>query len=157
MSSHGGALVHGSYVSTRGKSILLMGHSGVGKTTLSKLFVAEGDTCLTEENPILTWHEETAWIHATLWPGIIGPAAPLSSPLDAIVFLRHSPVNQLRQLSVQAAGKLLLNNTRFFSWLPWTIPSAIDLLDRTISKVPAYDFGFVPDSSAPALIRDVLH
>ncbi len=155
-SLHGGALLHGSLTSIDGQLVLFLGDSGVGKTTLSKLAVGAGHSCLTEENPLLTWKEGTPWVHGMPWPGFMGPPVPLSGPLKAIFFLHHSPQNKLHKLSLQESGRRLLGNARFFSWLPKTIPPTIDLLDQTVGSVPAYDLGFVPDLSAITLIREVL-
>ncbi len=155
-SFHGGALLHGAVCCIDGRFVLFSGDSGVGKSTLSRLVVSAGHTCLSEENPLLTWREDAPWVHGLPWPGVSGAAAPLSGPLNAVFFLHHSPANELHILSKKEAGRRLLGNTRFFSWAPETMPPAIDLLDNTVRNTPMYQFGFTPDPSAVQVVRRVL-
>lgn len=156
ISHTGGCYMHGALVVIEGHYVLLLGDSGVGKTTLSNLVAEAGYTSLTEENPFLTWKQDVPWAHATPWYGILGPKKPVSGPLSAIFFLRHANRNAIRKMSPQAAGRCLLSNARMFSWLPATIPGAVELLNKTIDSVPVYDFGFVPGPGAVNQLLDVL-
>ncbi len=152
----GACFLHGAIVVVDGRYVLLLGDSGVGKSTLSGLAVQKGFTRLTDENPFLTWQQDGPWVHPAPWPGITGASAPACGPLDAIFFLRHAPENSLQRLPLPDAARRLLGNARMFNWLPATIPAAVELLDKTLSRVPVYDFGFVPEMSAIEAIREVL-
>ncbi|MBM9605783.1 hypothetical protein [Desulfopila inferna] len=156
LSLNGGALLHGSLSFIDGHTVLFLGNSGTGKTTLSRIVAESGFSCLTEENPFVKIHESTPWAYATPWPGAFGRKAPLSGPIKAIFFLRHSSKNELQKCTPQGAAARLLKNVRFFNWLPITIPPAIDLINEIIRIVPIYDFGFVPEKSAINTIRGVL-
>jgi hypothetical protein len=148
--------MHGALNVLDGKYILFMGDSGVGKTTLSGLACERGATCLTEEDPFLAWKNNTPIAYGTPWPGIKGPDVAKSGKLAALFFLRHAPENQMTRLDKAGAGRSLLHNARIFKWLPQAIPDAIELIDKVVGSVPAYDFGFVPDQSAIEEIRKVL-
>ncbi len=156
LAHHGGALLHGAVCFVDGRFVMLLGDKGVGKSTLGRLVADAGGTCLTEEYPVLTWHEDRAWAHGTPWNGLLGPPCDLSGPLDAVFFLRHAPAHKLSRLTPAEAGQRLLENTRFFTWDPATIPPTVELLDRTARTVPVYDFGFMPDQSAVERLREVL-
>ncbi len=148
--------LHGAIVVIDEKFVMLLGDSGVGKSTLSGIAVQQGFSRLTEENPFLVLHEDNPWGHATPWPGMSGPEVPSSGPLHMIFFLRHAPTNSLKKLKSVEASRRLLGNARMFNWLPQTIPAAIETLDKTLAKIPVYDFGFVPQKSAIQAIQKLL-
>jgi len=148
--------MHGALVVIEDKYVLLMGDSGTGKTTLSKLAVEMGYTSLTDENPYLHLNKGNVSIHTTPWPGSLGPAKPRKGPLAAVCVVRHSSKNEIKKLSLKQASRSLLHNSRTFNWLPETIPTAINILDHTAHKVPVYDFGFLPSKSAVEALRERL-
>lgn len=156
ISTHRGILHHGALVSIDGLLVLFLGPSGAGKTTLSKIVVEAGGSCITEENPVITVNDNIPLVHGTPWPGSFGPVTQQSGPISAIFFLRHSIENSLTLLSQQEAARRMINNARFFSWLPNTIPDCIEIIHQTISSTPVYDFGFEPKASALKSIQRVL-
>jgi len=155
-SLEGYCYMHGALIVLDGNYVLLIGSSGTGKTTLSGLACDCGATRLTEEDPFISCKENVPFAHGTPWPGLRGPAAPVSGVLSAIFYLRHASKNEIRPLSVNEACQQLLQHSRTFNWLPETIPAAIELFDNVAQKVPSYDFGFVPDISAVNTIRSTL-
>lgn len=155
-SLEGFCFMHGSLIVIEDKYVLLMGDSGAGKTTLSKLAVEMGYTCLTDENPYLHLNQEDVFVHSTPWPGSLGPPKPRQGPLAAVCVVRHSSKNEIRKLSLKEAGRCLLHNSRTFNWLPETMPEAINVLDYVTREVPVYDFGFLPSKSAVNTLRERL-
>lgn len=153
----GGAYLHGAACVMGGRYVLFLGDSGVGKSTLSKLVVAAGGTCLTDENPFVTaGMDGRPQVHGSTRPGVNGPLVPLSGTLDAVFFLRHAPENDLRRLNGSAIGRRLVGNARFFHWMPETIPLTMTMLDVIASNTLVFDFGFIPDDLAPAVVKSVL-
>jgi hypothetical protein len=156
LANRGGTLLHGALCELDGHFVLFLGRPGVGKSTLSRLAVAAGGTCLTEEYPLLTCPEEVAWAHGTPWRGIQGPSRRLSGRVEGVFFLHHAPSNGLQRLNQREGGLRLLQNARFFIWEPNTIPDSVEMLNRTARSTPIYDFGFVPDLSAVERLLEVL-
>jgi len=153
----GGAYLHGAVCHIEGRYILFLGDSGVGKSTLSRLVVAGGGTCLTDENPFVTFGDAgRPQVHGSPRPGVNGPPAPLSGPLAAVFFLRHAPQNELRRLNGTGTARRLVGNARFFHWLPETIPLTMAVLDAIASNTPIFDFGFVPDRAAASVVSTAL-
>jgi len=155
-SIEGYCYMHGALIVLDGKYVLLVGQSGAGKTTLSKLACDRGATLLTEEDPFISCAEDEPWAFTSPWPGMRGPEVPFSGKLSAIFYLRHAERNTVRPLTIKESCHNLLKHSRTFNWLPQTIPSAIELFDKVAEKIPSYDFGFVPDSRAVEAIRDVI-
>lgn len=152
-----GAYLHGALCVLDGRYVLLLGDSGVGKSTLSELILESGGSCLTDEHPVSTpGPGGRPFVHATPWPGPRGAETSLSGPLDAVFFLRHAPTDDLRGLSRSETGRRLLGNARFYRWDPSTIPATVEALDRIAREVPAFDLGFVPRPSAVGAVRAAL-
>lgn len=158
-----GLLLHGSLLKIDNRHILLLGGSGVGKSTLSRLAVMEGATCLTDENPFLRCHNGLPLVYGTPWysDSELIPNTALLSPevsreLDAVFLIHHAPHNQIHQMSKTQAGFALLKNTRTFNWLPDTIPAAVGLLDNVARKIPVYSYGFMPNKSAVTFLRKAI-
>jgi hypothetical protein len=156
LAHHRGALLHGAVCELDGHFVVLLGRPGAGKSTLGRLVVAAGGTCLTDEYPVLTCREGMIWAHGTPWRGIWGPGRRLSAHLEGMFFLRHAPTDDLQRLDQREGGQRLLQNARFFIWEPATVPDTVELLDRAARTVPVYDFGFVPHEPAVECLRQVL-
>lgn len=152
----GGAFLHGAICVLDGRYFLLLGDSGVGKSTLSRIVVAEGGSCLTDENPFVTREEHGVSVHGSPWPGLRGTKVPLDGPLSAVFFLRHSERNEARRLGGPEAGLRLLGNARFFTFEPAFTPLTVGLLDQIASDVPVFDLGFVPGPAAVETLRAAL-
>lgn len=156
VTSHDGLLLHGGCCELDGKFFLLLGERQVGKSTLSRLVTAAGGACLTDEYPFATREDGTLMFHGSPWPGIVGLPPALCGPPAAIFYLRHAPENVLTPQPPKVAAQRLMTNNRFFTWSPRTLPVAFELLDQIAGGVPLFDFGFVPDESAVARLREVL-
>ena len=135
---------------------MFLGDSQVGKTTLSRLAVEAGHTCLTDENPLIACGPDGIRAYGTPWPGIVGTPTQMSGQLSAVFFLRHESRNVLKPLSAGEAGDRLLRNARFFHWDPETVPKTLEHLDRVARGVPVHDFGFVPAAEAVRVIEEAL-
>ncbi|WP_167495917.1 hypothetical protein [Desulfosediminicola ganghwensis] len=155
-SVHGkGVLLHGALIELDGKHLLLLGDSGVGKTTLSRMAVAAGGTCLTDENPFLSGGPGKPRVYGGPWYSdrSLLPDKPVTTAtgprlLDAILLLHHAPQNTLDRLSIQTAVFAVLQNTRTFNWLPGTIYKAMGHVEDAVQATPVYSYGFLPDISA---------
>lgn len=156
LTGRNGLFLHGACCEMDGRFFLLLGDQQVGKSTLGRLVVAAGGACLTDENPFVTHEAHGFMAHGTPWPGVQGTPSALSAPLSAIFFLHHASSNTLRALDGPEAGQKLFRNNRFFTWIPETVPPALDLLNTLAGAVPIYSLGFVPDVSAVEKLREAL-
>jgi hypothetical protein len=156
LTSRRGLFLHGALCDHGGKLILLLGDPQVGKSTLSRLVLASGGACLTDEYPFVTRCANGFAAHASPWPGVQGHPRTLSGPLAGIFFLRHAPTNQLQRLDHRSAALLLIGNNRFFRWNPKTVPAAMELIDALAAQTRVYDFGFVPNGTAVQALEEVL-
>src|SRR5579859_127215 len=71
---------------------LFIGHSGAGKSTTSRLWMArEGASVLSDDRIILRMANGTPFMYGTPWHGDAGLAAQASARVDRIYLLEHSP------------------------------------------------------------------
>lgn len=151
-----GLLLHGACCELDGKFILLLGERQAGKSTLARLVVAAGGTCLTDEYPFVTCTDAGPIAHGSPWPGLTGQPSTLSAPLAAVFYVSHAPANVLTPLPPKQAAQRLITNNRFFTWSPATLPIAFELIEQVSAVTPLLDFGFVPDLAAVDAMRRVL-
>ena len=158
----GGAFLHGATCVLEGRYFLVLGHSRAGKTTMSRLVVASGGSCLTDENTFATsvatseGKGDLFSVHGSPWPGLRGVDVPLKGPLSAVFFVRHESRNVLRRLTAAEAGERFLGNARFFNYEPAFTPLTMSLLDRMAASVPVYDLGYVPTLEAVTCLASAL-
>jgi hypothetical protein len=95
-----GLLFHSAGIVRHGHAFLFFGHSGSGKTTVSRL--SSGDTVLNDDLVLLLPGEHTWTVHATPFWNMtqVGPPLPGSAPLGAMLRLvqaRHVAVEAISQ------------------------------------------------------------
>jgi hypothetical protein len=106
----GGLLVHGAAVAARGKAVLALGRSGAGKTTFSRLALAQGAEVLSDDLNALRRTAAGTVVEKLPFTGDLGesgvPAGPF--PLAALLRLEKSPDDEAIPLGrAQSIGLLL--------------------------------------------------
>lgn len=143
----GGLLFHGAGIVRCGQTFLFFGHSGSGKTTVSRL--SPDDTILNDDLVLLLPGEHTWMVHATpFWnPTQAGQPLPGSAPLGAMLRLvqaRHVGVEPMSQ------GQALAEVLSCVPGLASDATSSLRLLaigTRLLQAVPAWRLLFLPDAS----------
>ena len=154
-----GVEVHGCGVVTPdGRGLLLIGHSGAGKSTSSRLWLkTAGARVLSDDRIILRREKGRVWMYGTPWHGDAGIAESARWPLDGIFVLAQALSNALRPLgSVEASAELFAR-----SFVPHHSAEAVtfilDFFSKVTSQVPCFEFSFVPDLTAvEVLLREEL-
>jgi len=150
-----GVEVHGGgVVLPDGRGWLFVGVSGAGKTTLSRMWLAEPDVrVLSDERIILREEDGAIWMYGTPWHGDGHIAQPGRARLDRVFFLRHGATNALT--AVPAASIV----TRLFvcGFTPFHDAAGIDFslgfLADVARRVRCDELAFLPDRSAVAFAR----
>jgi hypothetical protein len=151
LAHHGlGVEVHGcGLVDSEFGGHLLLGHSGAGKSTTTKLWQSlRNPEILSDDRIILRLQNGELWMYGTPWHGEGRFASPGKARINQILVLQHGDRNQFAELSrSQAAGELFARCFPPFH-SPMGLEGTIEFLDRVANTVPCYEFGFVPDVSA---------
>jgi len=160
--ARGGLVLHGLAAEVDGQGILCMGVSGTGKSTLSRLFDAAGDTVLTDERPVLrqwpapaagTTPSEIFRVYGSPWPSSAGFARNAWAPLRRIYFIEHGESDRLTLLPPHAAVSRLIH----VATIPWQDPVLLDpclaTVDALLRAVPCSVLSFRPTPAVVDVIR----
>lgn len=140
---HGAGLVHesGGYV--------FFGPSGIGKTTISRLWQKAGAHLLNDDRVALhaagaDWH-----VAGTPWHGEEPYVSPRTAPLRGIVRLRQARTgNSVRRLSLMEGLAELMACALVPFHSRNGIERALDLATRLAEAVPFMEFSFRPEPAA---------
>lgn len=153
----GGALLHSAGVSDGGSAWLLLGPSGAGKTTASRLCLAGGGTVLSDDLNAVLFGEGGARLRKLPFTGDLGERAggPESVPLRAVLRLAQGETEGLRPLSPAAALASLVAAAPFVNRDPWRREALLAVLERLARAVPAWEVTFSREGGLWAMLKAV--
>lgn len=152
-----GFLMHGATINLNNKGIILTGNSGVGKSTLSKLFTTHAD-CeqITDDRFILSKHENGYLSYGNPLDFKIERNKNKSIPIKKIFFLSHGDKNSIKQLSYRDALNKLITISLLPYWDREKLNICIKEIESIAHKIECFDFSFFPDESAvDFLVKDI--
>ena len=147
-----GFLVHACAAVVGGKGLVFAGHSGDGKTTLSRALQEEGLELLSDERVAIIRQEDGFVVHGTPWTGEGEIVSNKSVPLGGVFVLQKAREHRLRlEMSSRMVAELLSR-----SLVPYYLGDAarriVTLVHDVAASVP---FGTLECSLEPGL-RDIL-
>lgn len=151
-----GIMVHGAGIMHKGGGYVFFGHSGSGKTTISRASVQ--DIVLNDDLVVLKMHEGTWMIYSTPFsnPTQVAPQKQAVNLTAIFNLVQGTTVSITPMKSAQALAELISNipvissNPRY----------SLDLLDRCNSilyLIPAYQLHFLPDDSFWQVIDQIFN
>ena len=150
-----GLEIHGCGVADRdGRGYLFVGQSGAGKSTMARLWTGEpGAVILSDDRTVIRRHGDEAWMYGTPWHG----EAPLASPsrvrLDALFFLCHADLDELREVGrADAVARLFAASFPPFHDARG-VAFSLDFLESIATRVPCQELRFVPGAGVVTLLR----
>ena len=156
---HNGLYLHSSAVEVDGKAYLFSGHSGVGKSTHTDLWVQLlGDrVCrFNDDKPTLRRLDDCWYAYGTPWCGKDGINVNKKVPLAGICFLEQGSENRIRRLeSFEAVPKFLSQTISLFK-----NSAKLDLmlkhLEQLVQEIPVYELVNRPEEEAARLSYDTM-
>jgi hypothetical protein len=137
-----------------GSGYLFLGHSGAGKSTTARLWMAQpGVQLLSDDRIIIRKHDDKFWMYGTPWHGDAGVASPDQAPLSAIYLLEQAPANELAPLSPSKAAAELFARAFVPHYLKSGIQFTLTFLDQITRSVPCTVLRFTPTPSAVEAVR----
>jgi hypothetical protein len=133
--------------------------SGAGKSTLARLLKESGApaTILSDDRIVLASEANgrlSLW--GTPWPGDALAASERDGPLRAIVFIGRGPSQQLRRLRGTDASRRLFGVLGIPLWDKSLVETALELVDKVVRGVPAFEGVYPPTPSSAAWLVDAL-
>lgn len=135
-----------------GKGLLLVGHSGAGKTTAARMLNQKWEVLCDDRIIVRRWPDGLR-IHGTWSHGDLADVSAGSAPLSAILFLEKSDTNRLVPVrkSFETAQLLAQHVVRSLITVDWW-EKVLALVENMAKEVPSYHLEF--DRSGR--IRDTL-
>lgn len=151
----GGALLHSAGVSDGEGAWLLLGPSGAGKTTASRLCLAGGGTVLSDDLNAVLFGDGGPHLRKLPFTGDLGDRAggPESVPLRAVLRLAQGEAEGLSPLSPAAALASLVAASPFVNRDPWRREALLAVLERLARAVPAWEVTFAREGGLWTLLK----
>ena len=147
-------LFHSSVIVRNNQGFLFLGHSGTGKSTHSRQWLAAFPDVelLNDDNPaVRIMPDNTVRVYGTPWSGKTPCYKNASAPVSALVQLAQAPVNEIKQLKMTQAYPFILASVSGLK----VLPQMMDMLYESIAKLlelrPVYKLDCLPDTDAARL------
>lgn len=154
--NHNGLLMHSSAIKVLSNiSNCFTGDSGVGKTTISRLFAGQGYKVLTDETSIVWMTDGKAYISGTPWKG--SNSSYFDSEiclLNAIYILSHGKQNAKRKVEKVRSVALIIRHTFPLFWDNEMLRKLVVIVKNLVAGVDVFEYAFVPNDSAVGYILD---
>lgn len=147
--------MHASVIKREGKAYMFLGHSGTGKSTHSRQWMAafEDATLLNDDNPIvrLTGSQQEGYrvtVYGSPWSGKTPCYNNDCAPVQAIVKLSQAPENKIRALRLPEAYAYMLSSSSGLKILPEMMDALYETISRLIQTVQVYGLECLPNTDA---------
>ncbi|MCL2596129.1 MAG: hypothetical protein FWD66_00390 [Paludibacter sp.] len=151
--------VHSSTIVYQNKSVLFLGKSGMGKSTHSQLWLEniEGTELLNDDAPFVQIYNNQVLTWGSPWSGKTHCLKNMSAPTAAFVFLKQTPYNKIRKLSLYEALTVILDASRFYYFNDELFTDKnYEIISEILKKVPIYYLECLPQAAAAQLVFDIL-
>lgn len=146
--------MHAAVVVHEGKARLFLGHSGTGKSTHARQWLAEFHQAylLNDDNPILRIDEQgQLWGYGSPWSGKTPCYRNERVPVAAIVQLEQAPENSISPLSPSQAYAYMLSSCSGLKVLHEAMDGLHDTISAIVMGTPVKKLRCLPDKAAAQL------
>lgn len=149
-------LIHAAGVDIGGKGVLLVGHSGAGKTTAARMMRTAGEVLCDDRIIVRRWPEGLR-IHGTWSNGELADVSAGSAPLSGVLFLQKADVNRLVPMTkmseiAQLLAQYVVRSVITADW--WE--KILTLLETVARETPAYCLQFDKGGRMPEEVMKIL-
>ena len=143
-------MMHASCAFDGQRGRMFSGFSGVGKSTMSRIWAEAGNTIINDDRLIIRELENKFFVYNT---PMYYKDIPKKAPLNAVYLIHHSPENKIQKLK----GALAASRTMAFciqnNYDQNFVAERLDFFVRLAAAVDIYDLGFVPNASVIEFIK----
>jgi hypothetical protein len=151
-------LMHASVVSYQGAAYLMLGKSGTGKSTHTRLWLEhiEGTQLVNDDNPIVRIVDGSLMVYGSPWSGKTPCYRNVSYPVGAFVQLSQAPFNKIRRIKGIEAYVSLVPAVSGKRWDKRIADGLHATEDWVASHVPMYHLQCLPDGDAALTCRNAV-
>ncbi|MBI5217553.1 MAG: hypothetical protein HY958_01310 [Bacteroidia bacterium] len=146
----GDVLIHASGVFDTVKGRIFTGVSGIGKTTMAKIWKQSGAKVISDDRLIIRTINGNHYMFNT--PLRINDI-PKKAPLDEIYLLKQSPENTMKRLNGASSVSRIMAHCIQQDYDEKLIHNLLDRLSNICNTLPVYELGFSPDSNVISFIK----
>lgn len=143
-------LFHASVVSYQGAAYLMLGKSGTGKSTHTRLWLEniEGTELMNDDNPVVRIVDGKAIAYGSPWSGKTPCYRNVSYPVGAFVQLSQAPVNEIRRMRGLEAYAAVMASVSGKRWDKKIADGLHDSENWLAGNVPMFHLRCLPDRDA---------
>lgn len=151
----GGAVIHSAGVTDGEAAWLLLGPSGAGKTTASRLCLDRGASVLSDDLNAVYLEDGGARLVQLPFTGDLGDRSGVQAllPLRAVLRLVKGPENEARPLTRAGALAALVAAAPFVNRDPFRREALLAVLERLARSVPAWELAFTLEGDVWAILH----
>jgi hypothetical protein len=154
---NGGLVFHSAAIDDNGRGIVIVGHSGEGKSTQANFWnQVPGALVINEDRIAVRSSESGVLCYGTPWGSTANVTRNHSAPLSALILLEKAPENDIQRLSPSASAPLLLARAFLPYWDRTLMERAMANLNALLARVPVYRLRCRPEPEVVSLVRSVL-
>ena len=143
-------LMHASVVSYQGAAYLMLGKSGTGKSTHTRLWLENiiGTELVNDDNPVVRIKDGQAIVYGSPWSGKTPCYRNVDYPVGAFVQLSQAPVNEIRRIRGLEAYASLVPAVSGKRWDKRIADGLHETENWVAGHVPMYHLRCLPDIDA---------
>ena len=152
--AHGVLEMHASVIENQGKGYLFLGKSGTGKSTHSRLWLANvpESHLLNDDNPIVRLCSDgRVWVFGSPWSGKTPCYINKGVPVGGFVKLNQAPENKIRRCALPEAYAALYSSVSGLKMNREMYDGLHETMEKTVISVPFYHLDCLPDADAALL------
>ena len=152
--------IHSSTIVYRSQAVMMLGESGTGKSTHTRLWREHIEGChlLNDDSPyIVANNDGTSEVYGSAWSGKTPCYINRHYPIRAIIRLSQAPYNKIRRLRpIEAIGALLPSCPPAFAHDKFLFDHVCKTVSALLSHTEVYHLECLPNAAAAELVRDTL-
>ena len=152
--AHGVLEMHASVIENQGKGYLFLGKSGTGKSTHSRLWLANipESHLLNDDNPIVRLcGDGRVWVFGSPWSGKTPCYINKGVPVGGMVTLNQASENRIRRCTLPEAYAALYSSVSGLKMNREMYDGLHETMEKTVISVPFYHLDCLPDADAALL------
>jgi hypothetical protein len=152
-----GIMFHGVVMEWEDMGIIVCAHSGVGKTTHTRMWRDHEDALILNGDRALCCKEEGKWYaYGAPWSGSSGEYLNRRVPLNAVVVLEQAELNEASVLTPVRGALELIQLAFAPTWEEKLLNASLDSIDSIAQNIPVFKLKCKPDIEAVAVLKEEL-
>ncbi|MDF2472236.1 MAG: hypothetical protein K0R21_18 [Anaerocolumna sp.] len=150
----GGIMFHGVVMQWEGMGIIICGHSGIGKTTHTRMWKDSENAKILNGDRALCYKKESIWYTSGApWSGSSGEYSSKCAELKAVVILEQAEVNEIEVLPPLKGALELIQLAFAPAWDDKLINCSFDAIDDIAQNIQVLKLRCQPNLDAVSVLK----